>query len=232
MCHPPADTCGLPDSSKERRPSFLDIIDETTAPESIGMNITDLELIASVLSGRRDDYAELVRRHHARVLGLCASMLDGTAQAEDAAQEVFLKAYDCLKNFRGDSSFPTWLYRVASNHCLDILRSEARRKTQSWEALVEREGPRLQRLLVDPSDEIRAAEDADLVRAVFSRLPADYRLILTLREMEGLEYKELMAALDCSMDSVKAKLQRARRMFREICGHILPQENVSKPRVP
>ena len=159
-------------------------------------------------------------------------MLGGEAQAEDAAQEVFLKAYGRLKNFRGDSSFSTWLYRVASNHCLDLLRREARRKTESWDALVEREEPRIRRLLVDPNDGARAVEDADLVRAVLARLPADYRLILTLREMEGLEYKELMTALDCSMDSVKAKLQRARRLFREIFGHILPPQDVQKSRTP
>ncbi|MDE2510133.1 MAG: sigma-70 family RNA polymerase sigma factor, partial [Elusimicrobia bacterium] len=187
--------------------------------------ITDNELIESVLNGSRDDYAELVRRHHARVSGLCVSML-GRSAAEDAAQEVFLKAYSRLKDFRRDSAFSTWLYRVASNHCLDLLRAEGRRMSESLDGLVEREGPGLQRLLADPSDAPRSFEDSELVRDVLSRLPDDYRLILTLREMEGLEYKELMEALDCSMDSVKAKLQRARRKFREVLRHILPKENV------
>ena len=190
-----------------------------------GGPITDNELIESVLSGRQEDYTELIRRHHARVFGLCVSMV-GASAAEDSAQEVFLKAYDRLKDFRRDSAFSTWLYRVASNHCLDVLRRESRRRTESLEELTEREAPSLQRLLADPSDAARALEDADLVRAVLDRLPADYRLILTLREMEGLEYKELMAAMDCSMDSVKAKLQRARRSFRETFRHILPSERV------
>jgi RNA polymerase sigma-70 factor (ECF subfamily) len=187
--------------------------------------ITDNQLIESVLAGERDDYAELVRRHHARVFGLCVSMM-GRSAAEDAAQEVFLKAYGRLKDFRRDCAFSTWLYRVASNHCLDLLRRDARRRSESLEHLVEREGPNLQRLLADPNDAARSFEDAELVRAVLARLPDDYRLILTLREMEGLEYKELMEALSCSMDSVKAKLQRARRQFREALRHILPKENV------
>lgn len=194
-------------------------------------SITDDELIESVLSGRQEDFAELVRRHHARIFALCASML-GASAADDAAQEVFLKAHARLKDFRRDSAFSTWLYRVASNHCLDLLRREARRKTDSLEALTERDGATLQRLLLDPSDRTRSLEEADLVRAVLARLPEDYRLILTLRELEGLEYKEIMAALDCSLDSVKAKLQRARRQFREILGHILPPEDVSKTRTP
>ena len=187
--------------------------------------ITDNELIERVLAGRQKDYAELIRRHHARVFGLCSSML-GPSAADDAAQDVFLKAYDRLKDFRRDSAFSTWLYRVASNHCLDALRRETRRRSESLEALTEREAPSLQRLLVDPTDAVRSLEDAELVRAVLARLPEDYRLILTLREMEGLEYKELMAALDCSMDSVKAKLQRARRLFRQTFRHILPSERV------
>lgn len=150
----------------------------------------------------------------------------GPSTADDAAQEVFLKAYARLKDFRRDSAFSTWLYRVASNHCLDELRRDARRRTESLEALTEREAPSLQRLLAEPTDAARSLEDAELVRAVLDRLPEDYRLILTLRELEGLEYKELMAALDCTMDSVKAKLQRARRLFRDTLRHILPAGRV------
>ncbi|MBI3563908.1 MAG: sigma-70 family RNA polymerase sigma factor [Elusimicrobia bacterium] len=191
-------------------------------------DIEDRELIERVLGGDQGAYAELVRRHHARVHGLCLSLV-GPAAAEDAAQEVFLKAYARLKDWRGDAAFSTWLYRVASNHCLDLLRKEGRRRSESLEALAEREGPRLERLFAE-SDSARSAEDADLVRRVLAELPEDYRVILTLREMEGLEYKELMAALDCSLDSVKAKLQRARRSFRDALRHILPPEDVSRPR--
>jgi RNA polymerase sigma-70 factor (ECF subfamily) len=186
---------------------------------------SDNELIARILAGTQEDFAELVRRHHARVYSLCASML-GDSAADDAAQEVFLKAHARLKDFHGDSAFSTWLYRVASNHCLDALRREARRRTESLEDLAEREAPRLQRFLAEPGDAARALEAAQLVKAVLELLPPDYRLILTLRELEGLEYKELMTALDCSMDSVKAKLQRARKAFRETCRHILPSASV------
>lgn len=186
---------------------------------------SDNDLIERVLGGSSGDYAELIRRHHARVHGLCASMV-GSSAADDAAQEVFLKAYDRLKDFRRDCAFSTWLYRVASNHCLDLLRRETRRRSESLEALAEREGSRLQALLAEPASAERALEDAELVRAVLARLPEDYRVILTLRELEGLEYTELMKALDCSMDSVKAKLQRARRSFRDALRHILPAESV------
>jgi RNA polymerase sigma-70 factor (ECF subfamily) len=188
---------------------------------------TDRDLIERVLGGRQEAYAELVRRHHPRVFGLCVSMLGDRAQAEDAAQDVFLKAYRRLADFRGDAALSTWLYRVAANRCLDLLRRTTRRREESWEAFVEREGDGMKRLLAEPTAEAPlVSEDADLVRRVLARLPDEYRLILTLREVEGLDYRELTEALDCSMDSVKAKLRRARQRFREILGHIESSENV------
>jgi RNA polymerase sigma-70 factor (ECF subfamily) len=192
-----------------------------------GGEVEDSELIESVLAGRQDAFAELVRRHHPRVFGLCVSMLGDRAQAEDAAQDVFLKAYRRLSDFRGDAALSTWLYRVAANRCLDLLRRTTRRREESWEAFVEREGDGLRRLLAEPATEAPlVSEDADLVRRTLARMPDDYRLILTLREVEGLDYKELMKTLDCSMDSVKAKLRRARQKFREILGHIESSKNV------
>jgi len=188
---------------------------------------TDAELIELVLAGRQEAYSALVRRHHPRVMSLCVSMLGDRALAEDAAQDVFLKAYRRLRDFRGDAAFSTWLYRVASNRCLDLLRSAARRKEDSWESFVEREGDGVRRLLAESASERPLMdEDADLVRRVLGRLPEDYRLILTLREVEGLDYRELMDALDCSLDSVKAKLRRAREKFREILRHIEPSRDV------
>jgi RNA polymerase sigma-70 factor, ECF subfamily len=216
MCRRAADTSSPSGASNGRLP-YYDVAEAAV--------INDNELIERVLAGNQEDFAELIRRHHARVLGLCASML-GPSAADDAAQEVFLKAYSRLRDFRRDSAFSTWLYRVASNHCLDELRRDARRRTESLEALTEREAPGLQRLLAEPGDAARSLEDAELVRSVLDRLPEDYRVILTLRELEGLEYKELTAALDCSMDSVKAKLQRARRSFRDALRHILPAGSV------
>jgi RNA polymerase sigma-70 factor (ECF subfamily) len=187
--------------------------------------LPDREIIERVRAGHRDEFAELVRRHHARVLGLCVSMLGDEALAEDAAQEAFLKAYASLEGFRSDASFSTWLYRIAANRCLDLRRLRSRRPAESLDALVEQESPRLRSLLGDPGRG-KAAEAADLVRRVLDALPEDYRLILTLREMQGLDYKELMEALDCSMDSVKARLRRARLSFQEKLRHITEADGV------
>lgn len=173
------------------------------------LDSSDQDLIDSVLAGEQDDYAELIRRHHAKVMGVCLGMLSDAASAEDAAQDVFLKAYRSLADFKGTSSFGTWLYRVAANRCLDILRQRTRRAEDPLEGI--KEEPR----------EIRdASEEKELVARVLAKLPEDYRLILTLREMEDLSYTELTQVLDCSMDAVKARLQRARKSFEEELRHI------------
>jgi len=181
----------------------------------------DKELVSQVRAGKTAAFAELIRRHHPWVIGLCRSTLDYHTQAEDAAQEVFLKAYRSLPRFQGTSSFSTWLHRIAANHCLDLLRSQSRRKTQSWDELLEAEGENIHRLLAAPPDEDRAREDADLVKRVMACLSADYRMILTLREVQGLSYEEIAAAMDCSLDSVKARLRRARQDFAEHLRHLL-----------
>jgi RNA polymerase sigma-70 factor (ECF subfamily) len=176
---------------------------------------SDRELIDSVLSGEREDYAELVRRHHAKVMGVCLSMLGDAASAEDAAQDAFLKAYQSLEDFQGDSAFGTWLYRIASNRCLDLLRQRARRAEAPLEAVKD-----------EPRERSDASEEKELVSRVFKRLPEDYRLILTLREIEGLSYTELTEVLDCTLDAVKARLQRARRAFQEELRHIQAPDSV------
>jgi RNA polymerase sigma-70 factor (ECF subfamily) len=181
----------------------------------------EAEFITRVKAGEQEAFADIIRAHHAWVLGLCAMTLGDHSQAEDAAQEIFLKAYKSIAKFRGGSSFSTWLHRIAANHCLDLLRSRSRRKTQSWDALLEAEGEGIHRLLTAPPDEGRSREDADLVKRVLACLPPDYQIALTLREVQGLSYDEIAAAMDCSLDSVKARLRRARQDFVDHMRHFL-----------
>ena len=194
--------------------------------KDIGTPITDTELIDSVLAGRRDDYAELVRRHHGAVLGLCRAMLGDPALAEDAAQESFLNAYRSLGDFRGGAAFSTWLYRIATNRCLDHIRRRARRAEESLDALIESAGPDIERMLDAGQPARDPVEDADLAARVLARLSPDYRLILTLREVQGLSYDELADALECSLDAVKARLRRARAALQEEVRHILGPRGV------
>ena len=158
-------------------------------------------LIDQIREGDRNAYAELVRAHQAKVLRLCASLL-GESDAEDAAQEIFLKAYRSLASFRRDSAFSTWLYRIASNHCHDLFRRRSRQKTESLDELPES--------LLTSDDPRARAEQADLAEQILSTLSPEERLILTLREVQGLNYREIAEVLSCSLDAVKGRLKRAR----------------------
>ncbi len=160
-----------------------------------------------------------MRAYQGKVLGLCTSLLRNTAQAEDAAQEIFIKAYQSLRSFRGDSSFSTWLYRIAANHCKDLLRKRSREKTESLDTLVEESNEGLRKSVepsFDPRDRVVAS---DLIERVFSTLSLDERLILTLREVQGLSYGEISATLGCSLDTMKSRLRRARKTFQEKVRH-------------
>lgn len=153
-------------------------------------------------------------------------MLSDATDAEDAAQEIFIKAYQSLNRFRGASPFSTWLYRIAANHCRDLLRKKSRRRVESWDALLEKEGDRFQKLLSDPPGTAKTMEDSDLVKRVLSQLSLEQRMVLILREIEGLSYHEMAQTLNCSLDAVKGRLRRAREDFEKMLRHFLGGENV------
>ncbi len=148
-------------------------------------------------------------------MGYCLSMLLNRTDAEEAAQDIFVKAYQALARFKGDSSFSTWLYRITANHCLDLLRKRNRRKTVSWDALVEKEGERVHGLMAAPDSGASRMEDRQLADKILSTLAEDYRMVLTLREQDGLEYQEIAEILHCSLDAVKGRLARARKQLQE-----------------
>lgn len=159
------------------------------------------------------EFEALVREHAPRVRALCASVLRDAAEAEDAAQEAFLKAWRRAGDFDGRSSFGTWVHRIAVNACLDRLRAASRRRADSLEALGERDAAAL-RGLTEPSA-MGVLEDSDLIERLLSRLNPEQRLAFTLCEREGLSYAEIARAMSCSADSVKARIKRARQELLE-----------------
>jgi RNA polymerase sigma-70 factor, ECF subfamily len=188
--------------------------------------ITDHEIITRIRSGQSDLYAELVRQYHKKVMGYCLTMLQNHTDAEEAAQDVFVKAYRSLDRFKEQSSFSTWLYRITANHCLDVLRKRNRRRTVSLDSLVENEGDRIHRLFSESPVAADLMENKDLVGKILSTLSEDYRTILTLREADGLEYQEIAEILECSLDAVKGRLSRARRQLQENLRHFARRKDV------
>ena len=186
----------------------------------------DAALIQRVLDGDQEAYADLVRAHQARIRRLCAHLLGDAMLADDAAQEVFFKAYQQLASFRQQSSFSTWLYRIASNQCLDLLRRRRRERTESWDALVEQQGEQVHEHLAVSPEAAPTPAYADLAHRALARLSPDDRLVLTLRELEGLSYEEIAQALQCSLDAVKSRLRRAREKLSNAARHFLPPGGV------
>ena len=171
------------------------------------------EVIREVLAGRADAFEAIVRENQAHVIGLCLSMLGDPTEAEDAAQETFVKAFRSLRSFKMNSRLSTWLYRIGANHCKDVLRGRQRRKTQSLEAMVEEQGEVVYKNFKSRPE----SKNAD-IESLLSCLSEDERVILTLREAQGLSYQEIAETLDCTLDAVKARLRRARIALQQKAG--------------
>ena len=187
--------------------------------------LEDFDIILDVLTGNRNAYAEIVRRYEQRVRSYCAMTLRDTLAAEDAAQEVFIKAYEALGKFRGNSSFSTWIYRIAANHCTDLLRKKIRHKTESWDSLLEKNKDKTESLL-SVASEAGNTESSELVTQLLASLPEKSKAVLMLREIHGLSYQELAESLECSIDAVKARLKRARQEAEIKLRHLLEGKNV------
>ncbi len=189
----------------------------------------EARLIRRVLDGDADAFEPLVTEDQTKVYHLALRLLGSEADAADAVQDAFLKAYTSLKDFRGESRFSVWLYRLTNNVCIDMLRRRKRQETVSL--LTEDDEGELAELPIPDerySPELLAerAEDAAAVRAAMAALPPDCREILTLREIGGLSYEELAAALSLEPGTVKSRLNRARKKF---CAALLSGGNFSPP---
>lgn len=163
--------------------------------------VDDRILLDAARDGDLDAFAAIVRRHHAAVYRVALRMLGSDADAQDAAQETFVRAWRGLGSFREESAVSTWLYRIATRRCLDLI---ARRRTTEQLGEVEVAARD------DPAERTEQRERLEAVLRAISRLPGDQRAALVLREFEGLAYEQVAEALDISVSAVKGRLHRAR----------------------
>ncbi len=176
-------------------------------------------LIERVLGGETDAFEPLVTENQSRVYHLALKMLSDPEDAYDVSQEAFLKAFTSLKSFKGESSFSSWLYRIAANLCLDQLRSRKKQKTASLVYLDDEETEQelqLPDLRYEPASELERRELRRAIDAALDKLPAQSRSILLLREASGLSYSEIGRTLGLEEGTVKSRLFRARAKLAKI----------------
>ncbi|WP_071870580.1 RNA polymerase sigma factor RpoE [Atopomonas hussainii] len=173
----------------------------------------DQALIERVQKGDKRAFDLLVLRYQHRILGLVQRFVRDPHEAQDVAQEAFIKAYRALANFRGDSAFYTWLYRIAINTAKNYLVSRGRRPPDadvSAEDAEFYEGDHALKDVESPERNLLRDEIEQTVHKVIRQLPEDLRTALTLREFEGLSYEDIASVMQCPVGTVRSRIFRAR----------------------
>jgi RNA polymerase sigma-70 factor (ECF subfamily) len=184
----------------------------------MGERKTDQLLVERVQQGDRAAYDVLVRKYQHKIVKLIGRYVRDQSDALDVAQEAFIKAYRALPNFRGDSAFYTWLYRIAINTAKNYLVSEGRKPVDRDVDLQDPEQYDIQARLkhVDTPEGMALTEEIrSTVEDAIDGLPDDLRTAIVLRELEGLSYEEIAQAMDCPVGTVRSRIFRAREAISE-----------------
>lgn len=177
---------------------------------------TDEELVSLVVAGQIDVFAALYERFYSRVYRMAYGMTGQHQAAEDLVQDVFVRAYQKLKLFAGQSSFATWFYRLALNHCLNHCKSERKRLRLQTTDLVQTPAVPAKQM----EDRVLGKElQTEVHRALLSLKPR-MRMIVILRDIEGLSYQEIADRMNCSMGTLASQLKRARTLLARKLEHL------------
>src|SRR3954454_25104826 len=189
-------------------------------------DVSDLSLVRRVQNGDKGAFDLLVRKYQHKVVKLVMRYMRDPADAEDVAQEAFIKAYRALPQFRGDSAFYTWLYRIAINTAKNAVVSRDRspieynidRNSDAAEESYDMQGR--MKDSETPKGLVLTDEIRRTVNAAIDALPEDLKTAIVLRELDGLSYEEIAAAMDCPVGTVRSRIFRAReaidRRLREV----------------
>ncbi len=192
----------------------------------MGEKQTDLELVRRVQAGDKSAFDVLVLKYQQKVINLVTRYVHDPHIAMDVSQESFIKAYRGLKNFRGDSAFYTWLYRISINTAKNYLVSKNRRMPDddidAQEAEQYDSGDKL-RDIATPERQALTDEIQATVHSAIEALPDDLRIAITLRELEGLSYEEISETMDCPIGTVRSRIFRARESIETELAPLLDQ---------
>ena len=200
-------------------------------PESAAEAAYDAELVRRFNEGDEQAFVEIMQRYHARIFGLAQQLLRNAADAEEIAQDTFIRAHRGLSRFRGDSSLATWLYRIALNLARNRYWYFFRRRRQDSLSLEHALGDDSTATFADviandqpdPRSDTTTREFADIVALCMERLDSRHREILTMRNVLNLPYEEIAQSLAINVGTVKSRIARARENLRKLLAECAPE---------
>ena len=208
----------------------VDSVKKTEAPAAEAEDI-DRSLVERTLAGDKNAFRTLVERYQSRAHAIALGVVGNYEDAEDIAQEAFVKAYRNLASFRGQSSFYTWLYRIIFNLSIDLSRKAYRRSELPMEDTTTLDsvahsankdsGAYLSRV-AGPDEHIRRVEIRSLFRKALADLTPEHRAVIMLREIEGLSYAEISQVIGCSKGTVMSRLHHARKRLQQALKELMP----------
>lgn len=178
----------------------------------------DLAIVRRVQQGDKQAYNLLVSKYHHKILGLVSRFIRDPMEREDVAQDAFIKAYRALSNFRGDSAFYTWLYRIAVNTAKNYLVSAARRPPSQDVDVQEAGHTAALAGFVDlntPETAMMSDQLLGVIKETIAQLPDNLREAIAYREFDGLSYEEIAQVMDCPIGTVRSRIFRARETLDE-----------------
>lgn len=187
----------------------------------------DQQLVQAARQGDMVAYEELVARHRDRIYARAYSMMRNEDDALDLSQEAWVKGWQRLQQFQGDSSFATWMTRIVINLCLDQLRKHKRQRAESIEEMDEESGGverHLPVVSVNPTERLERAELRQRIDAALGQLSESHRTVLVLCEFEEMEYKEIAKTMNCSIGTVMSRLFYARRKLAVLLADLKKPE--------
>lgn len=177
-------------------------------------DFTDDDLVERCRAGDESAFGELIDRHKRQVFGLVARLVPDRREAEDLAQEVFIRVYRGLPYYRGTAQLSTWIYRIVANVCAEERVRGRRRPTASLDETDERGRPRHEPGAPDTA--FRDLEFRDRLEKAMAQLPSHYRVLVAAHHLDGVTYEALADALNLPLGTIKTHLHRAKRQLRRI----------------
>src|ERR1035438_4395595 len=204
-------------------PPITDSASQAAPPASL-LNPGEADLLAQAQAGDHRAFAQLYSLHKKRIYSLCMRMVGNTAEAEDMTQETFLQLHRKIDTFRGDSAFSTWLHRLAINVVLMHLRKKGLSLISMDEAMEPDPQGSPGRGFGALDLSLSGSIDRMALERAVGNLPAGYRLVFVLHDIEGYEHNEIAAMLDCSIGNSKSQLHKARLKLRDALRTSLRRE--------